>query len=447
MSVQVIDNFSYKGKKGNFERDNFDTLQAMRSYPEDGIDDGHVCFCNEDGNHYKFNHLNSVDGATGRWRLHNKSVNTLTETGEGKVLDARQGKILKDLIDAKVIEAGGVSFDTVPTKGSTNPVTSNGIKEAMDEQAESINSNMGVDDYPVFSASEAYSKGKVVNYNGKLYQFTSDHAAGTWTGTDVEPYNLKKDIEERYGTYTDNPEFIRVYTDAEGKFLWGIRIDGTVEWAKGVPTPVQNALKELADKLGEIDVAMWPLTASFSASPSVVEYTGSAKEITLSWTVKRKGANATVTSLTVKQGSNSVYSGTVNPGSQKVSVNTKGSTKYDLSATADGMTVTGSAVVNMVLPIYFGFAEATSASVLNITSLGKQAIKTSPGGTYTLTNGTEGHYMWLCVPDTMTISRVTLNGFDVPMEAAQSASTSLGGYKCYRSSNALVAQSYTIVIS
>lgn len=252
MSVQVIDNFSYKGKKGNFERDNFDTLQAMRSYPEDGIDDGHVCFCNEDGNHYKFNHLNSVDGATGRWRLHNKSVNTLTETGEGKVLDARQGKILKDLIDAKVIEAGGVSFDTVPTKGSTNPVTSNGIKEAMDEQAKSINSNMGVADYPTFSESTAYSAGDVVNYNGKLYKFTADHAAGAWIGTDVEPYNLKKDIEERYGTYTDSPEFIRVYTDAEGKFLWGIRIDGSIEWAKGVPTPVQNALKELADKIKDL---------------------------------------------------------------------------------------------------------------------------------------------------------------------------------------------------
>ena len=192
MSVQVIDNFSYKGKKGNFERDNFDTLQAMRSYPEDGIDDGHVCFCNEDGNHYKFNHLNSVDGATGRWRLHNKSVNTLTETGEGKVLDARQGKILKDLIDAKVIEAGGVSFDTVPTKGSTNPVTSNGIKEAMDEQAESINSNTGVDDYPVFSTAEDYKSGDAVNYQGKLYQFTNDHAAGAWTGTDASEYSLKK---------------------------------------------------------------------------------------------------------------------------------------------------------------------------------------------------------------------------------------------------------------
>ena len=195
MSVQVIDNFSYKGKKGNFERDNFDTLQAMRSYPEDGIDDGHVCFCKEDGNHYKFNHENSVNGTTGRWRLHNKSVNTLTETGEGKVLDARQGKILKDLIDAKVIEAGGVSFDTVPTKGSTNPVTSNGIKEAMDEQAECINSNTGVDEYPAFSESKTYNAGDVVNYNGKLYKFTADHAAGAWIGTDVEKTSMADNIK------------------------------------------------------------------------------------------------------------------------------------------------------------------------------------------------------------------------------------------------------------
>lgn len=131
-----------------------------------------------------------------------------------------------------------------------------------------INSNTGVDDYPVFSTSEAYSKGKVVNYNGKLYKFTADHAAGAWIGTDVEPYNLKKDIEERYGTYTDSPEFIYAYTDAEGKFLWGIRIDGSIEWAKGVPTPIQNALKELADKIKDaidvINASLKTLTDTFS---------------------------------------------------------------------------------------------------------------------------------------------------------------------------------------
>lgn len=62
---------------------------------------------------------------------------------------------------------------------------------------------------------------------------------------------LQADIKA-LGYYEDNPEFIRAYTDAEGKFLWGIRIDGSIEWAKGVPTPIQNALKELADKIKDL---------------------------------------------------------------------------------------------------------------------------------------------------------------------------------------------------
>ena len=59
-------------------------------------------------------------------------------------------------------------------------------KAEVKQDITNLNSNTGVDDYPVFSASEAYSKGKVVNYNGKLYKFTADHAAGAWTGIDVE---------------------------------------------------------------------------------------------------------------------------------------------------------------------------------------------------------------------------------------------------------------------
>lgn len=101
---------------------------------------------------------------------------------------------VKELLDAKVIEAGGVSFDLVPTKDSTNPVTSNGIREAIDKQTESINSNMGVDEYPTFSSSTAYSAGDIVNYNRKLYKFTADHATGAWTGSDVEETDIVKEI-------------------------------------------------------------------------------------------------------------------------------------------------------------------------------------------------------------------------------------------------------------
>lgn len=53
-----------------------------------------------------------------------------------------------------------------------------------------LNANTGVDEYPMFSDQTAYSAGDVVNYNGRLYKFTADHAAGAWTGTDAEKYSL-----------------------------------------------------------------------------------------------------------------------------------------------------------------------------------------------------------------------------------------------------------------
>lgn len=38
---------------------------------------------------------------------------------------------------------------------------------------------------PAFSTSQAYSAGDSVTYNGTLYTFTADHAAGAWIGTDA----------------------------------------------------------------------------------------------------------------------------------------------------------------------------------------------------------------------------------------------------------------------
>lgn len=57
--------------------------------------------------------------------------------------------------------------------------------------------------------------------------------------------------KEYVGTYEENAEFLRAYTDKNGKFLWGIRVDGTVEWAKGIPSPIQAALIELETKMKE----------------------------------------------------------------------------------------------------------------------------------------------------------------------------------------------------
>ena len=56
-----------------------------------------------------------------------------------------------------------------------------------------------------FSSASAYSAGDYVIYNDLLYVFTSDHAAGSWTGTDAaqvkvgtELSALKEDIKDNY---------------------------------------------------------------------------------------------------------------------------------------------------------------------------------------------------------------------------------------------------------
>ena len=58
------------------------------------------------------------------------------------------------------------------------------------------------------------------------------------------------------GSYTENPEYARVYTDAEGRFLWGIKQDGSIEFAKGVPTPIKNYIAESI--INRIDNAIVP---------------------------------------------------------------------------------------------------------------------------------------------------------------------------------------------
>lgn len=43
----------------------------------------------------------------------------------------------------------------------------------------------------------------------------------------------------------ESPEFIKVIVDVEDHFLFGIQRDGSVEWSKGIPTPIRAKLEEI----------------------------------------------------------------------------------------------------------------------------------------------------------------------------------------------------------
>ena len=272
-------------------------------------------------------------------------------------------------------------------------------------------------------------------------------------------YDEKKDcfvmLDEDGNYYTQwDGEDVPAYGDymVEGSIITG-RLYYAVDEEKLYYTG-DGVLCELDANMGarlaELEEAVWPTQASLTAGKTLLEYTGAEQAVTLSWNVKRKGAAVTLSSLTVTQNAGSgeqkqVYSGKENPGTAEAKVNFYGQTSFALSAKVGSKSYAASAKVQMVLPVYAGFAAA--ASGVGITGLAKQGPRTSAAGTYTLTNEKTGNYLWLCVPATMTVKRVTLNGFDVPMEAAADGETTLGAYKCYRSSNQLAAQAFTFVVA
>ena len=51
----------------------------------------------------------------------------------------------------------------------------------------------------------------------------------------------------------DNPEWIRVILDSEGKVLGGIHTDGSVDWKIGIPEPIQTELEALKKRISELE--------------------------------------------------------------------------------------------------------------------------------------------------------------------------------------------------
>lgn len=212
-------------------------------------------------------------------------------------------------------------------------------------------------------------------------------------------------------------------------------------------TELKGADTEHESRLLALEQSEWPLSLELSINPILIEFTGSEKDTSVAWKIMRKGVGVTPTVLTFKQDGVALSAELVANGSISTKVNKLGDTVFEIAVEADGMKKSASKKLTMVLPVYMGFAGASDAAGLAITELSKYAPLTSPAGTYKIKNNADGIYLWLCVPDTMTINKVTSSGFTVPMREVQTGQTELGGYKCYRSSNAIVAGEYTYTIS
>lgn len=212
--------------------------------------------------------------------------------------------------------------------------------------------------------------------------------------------------------------------------------------------------KEITDRI-EGDNSIWEVLydqfiqiSGFGVSPTIIEK-GVATDINISGRFLFTGNPLTPDTLTLKMNDHVISNQPVNnlSGTKDTLTTTSDRITYSVSITAHGVTKNASATVSTYYPCYFGHTTKTIIVGTDVLSFSKQSIKSSPNGTYSMSDISQGEYVWLCIPSNFNINSVTSSGFSVPMEAAISVPVEgKGNYKCYRTSSSLVAGTFNFVI-
>lgn len=201
------------------------------------------------------------------------------------------------------------------------------------------------------------------------------------------------------------------------------------------------------DEVWEVLYTQFTQISGFSVSPTIIEK-GVDADITIRGNNLFNSKPLVPETLSVKRGTTVINSTPIASLNIKDTLNTEDDrTTYTLSITSKGVTKIATANVNAYYPMYFGHSAKAALTGEDVLGLTKQAIKSSPNGTYNMTGIAEGEYVWLCVPSNFSITKVTSSGFGVPMAAAATVTVEgKGSYKCYRTEGALKAGNFNFVI-
>lgn len=336
--------------------------------------------------------------------------------------------------------SGDIIIDTKMSDSSSNAIANKTVKKYIDGVASKT-------DASILSLNE----GKVDKEQGKGLS-TNDY-------TDLDKAKLGKmptkvsDLEND-SKYVTDQELVNLATKDELK-----RLDDKIDNLQPGPditmdtelnaestNPVQN--KAITSAMTELQEYCFPTSLEASVSPSSVEWKGNSVEVSVHFRVLRNSKPVVADTVQIQFNGETKMLDNVSEGSEKFILSTFGYKSGSVTAEKGTTTIRNSPrsiSANLYLPVYYGFSKATTGNELTITSLTKGG--SSLNGTKTLNNDDATKYLWLCVPNTMSINKVTSGGFDVPFLAPVEASTTLGTYKCYRTKDLPGTDTMTIVIS
>lgn len=166
--------------------------------------------------------------------------------------------------------------------------------------------------------------------------------------------------------------------------------------------------EEVDSSLKELQNTVFPLQVSLSLDKTLLEFTSTEQTIKASYSIKRKDAAITPTSLALSI--NGVMKDIDIKASDTISieVNKEGESTVVLTAKLDDLVKSATAKVVMVLPIYFGFG----TSEVDVAIAGnKQGPRISAAGVYEKTSAKDNVNFIILVPKTLPkLSSFTMGG-------------------------------------
>ena len=292
-----------------------------------------------------------------------------------------------------------------------------------------------------------------------LDEYNRTNIIHLWDGNDMVVMSERLFLGETTGTAYDGGKgkalADRVQTLSEDLTNeTNARIEADEQLQQNINTVDNKLDKEITDRT-EGDNSIWEVLydqfiqiSGFGVSPTIIEK-GVTTTININGRFLFAGNLLTPDTLTLKMNDHVISNKPVNnlSGTKDPLTTTSDRITYSVSITAHGVTKNASATVSTYYPCYFGHTTKTIIVGTDVLSFSKQSIKSSPNGTYSMSDISQGEYVWLCIPSNFNINSVTSSGFSVPMEAAISVPVEgKGNYKCYRTSSSLVAGTFNFVI-
>ena len=183
MAVSILDNWDYRGKKPDFGRNLFETIDEMVAFSENYLPAVYECNVVENGNRYRYNVSNIEDPILGKWRLVESSGGAMDLTDYYKKTEVDtllQNKVDvdpdKDLMllterqqladNTAAIELLNADNATIGSVDSKVLDALNSAKTYTDEQVAAMNVDNAIvcDDKPTYDGVDTitYTKGGVL---------------------------------------------------------------------------------------------------------------------------------------------------------------------------------------------------------------------------------------------------------------------------------------------